>query len=375
MYHSQLKITYPECPFVWNSTKVNEFYDPGFSETDRDDFLVDIIDITLNKEIFEDKDFKDDILGFISESTHDDTKDDTITNFKFYKCKQTLPKNLRDTHINFHTACYNQEVSKSLNRLYNSDIDWCLVPIVGDVRCSHNPISVIRDSTYRVVSRKLDEDTKDKFSNKILRKRMNARGGIVDIRDSRTDNRNKAALDKRMNARFSRRGFLTHNISLKPPKEEEKHDVFGKIEDKINPENPLMQPKQKQILLTSDTRQQAQEIRQMLMNKCKVSRLKQNPHLVESWKKVDLSLMKVAPTISETNNRSVTNSIKSIPRDCFDYKDDKVGIIKTSGVYRFSPINSGKIKINPSRDQVLHFVTMMRNKDTMHVTLHTINLR
>lgn len=370
MNHSQLKIVYPQCPFLWNSKKLNDIYYPSVTKLNRDDFLIDIIDTLLNNE--NSVRINKEMLRFISDSTHDDTKENDINNILFYKCEQNVPGKIKKAYINFHTACYCQDYTRSLNKTFNGAIEWCVIPIRGDINCYSKPISIIRDESLKVINRKIDEDTKDEISNKILKKKMTDRGTLIDFRDSNTDNRDKYELNKNMNARLARRGFFHNGVSIKQPKAEEKHDVFKSISENINIKDPILTPKKKKIQFNNNTRKNAQLIRMKLLEKCKVHRLKQNPHLLENWKKVDLSLLRIAPNKSEQNNKLIKNKFNLIKRDCFDYKDDKVGVAKVSGMYRFAPINSGKIKIKHNNEGS-YFVSLMKYKNTMHATIHVIS--
>ena len=112
------------------------------------------------------------------------------------------------------------------------------------------------------------------------------------------------------------------------------------------------------------------------MSKYKIRRLKQNPHLIEQQKKVDLSLNIVAKQICEKNNRDIISNVKIMDNDYYSYKYEDINIHKVNGILRFSPTNTGNITMNiKNSDNELQFVTILRHRSNLHITLHKIFIK
>ena len=129
--------------------------------------------------------------------------------------------------------------------------------------------------------------------------------------------------------------------------------------------------------MNNKTRASACVIRERLTSSYKVHRIGKNPGLIKQQSKVDLSINHISKVNASNHNKTLRALERNIYNDVGDYTFDKVGVHKTSAVYKFSPIDSGKIKISNIDDKNLekvYFITILRHKKNLHITYHELFL-
>lgn len=268
MIHSQLKIKYPNVPWIWEYNNMMELFDCKYTEKTRKEVISSIIDLMINNKKDRNEDYDYDIIKFLMDITDDKLDEDVrlLNNkYKFCVTEQTIPKNKIGKHlwVNFHTAIYGK-YKQYIDESYIADYLWYLIPISGDVKAI-----MAKSSLHRQIQRSLENniDTENQSNN-------------------HDKNTHKRVLIKR---------------EIQKPNE--KMDV------------------------------------------------------IKSTKKIT----NVIQTNKSNNNR-------------YCYIKDKSIVQSYNGIYRFSPITSGRIKINNTSTDQIYFVTIMVESENLYFTLHKIKI-
>lgn len=228
-----------------------------------------------------------------------------------YSCTQRCHRDLirkKDIWINFVTASYGDDVGHDINSLYEKYISWCIVPLIGNVEFKSNKIGII--------NRKLDDTTKDVVSKEIK---------VITSRQNTTlDNKNEIDANNIRNTRLSTRRIVVSDIKVIKPKCDTYEDL--------------------------DPNDQSE---------CKFKRM----------------LSKDQPK----HNRIISTPINN-NRYMFDFFTERVAVTKASGIYRFAPTTTGRVALIPDKLKnntntelpSIIFVSLLRNGDNLHITLHKI---
>ena len=168
------------------------------------------------------------------------------------------------------------------------------------------------------------------------------------------------------NIRVAKRNFIKRSDDVLPESEFEKKDSFTQIA-----------PRFKQIDFNNNTRASACLIRERLNSSYKMNRMRNNPELMKQQKRVDLSLKNISQKITEsarTRELEVLENQHVVVQDHYDYIHDKVIIQKVNQILKFGPVTTGRIKFNMTKNQInTSFITILRYKKYLHVTLHKIS--
>jgi hypothetical protein len=431
MLHSQLKIKYPGCPFLINDTNINKSITNKTPININNSFMNNSsIDETSNQFVFdEDTLTSTDFLKLISDKLIFSERSNVINDFlSWYEKKNETDKEIEDyissdvngvnvgtdvkvvwtrlkqplksldigskgnLCINFHACAYNDEHGTFLNKEFEGDIGWIVIPIcpsetdaiIPDVNInkSHDLIihpsdrSIKINETYIDQSKVPSRGTDGKIEEPKL---LNPATYKTDI-----DNRYEKFEAGIRSSRVSARKFIVRdNNQIKI-----KHDVTSNLVNEVklmslqNDLNRQMEYRSYvgKIPLTDITRSNASLIRDRLDNPYKAYRFRNNPELYKQHKKIDPHIREISDHVVRTHNfnqRSLDTSITlNVDTQCdnFDFILDKVGVKKLNGLYKFSPVSTGRIFIsNRHLLDYLSFVTVMRYKQRIHITLHEIS--
>jgi hypothetical protein len=438
MIHSQFKIVYPECPFIWDYDDIKNVFTSKVKKANRINLLKDIIDVTKSDTIKSDTTHSDTThsdttksdntksntkcYNTKSDTTHSDTtkSDNTKSNTKCYNTKsdntdndtvnndnidhdtvksnimdnvdediiayckgvvdylltitdeatiniydnikytfisQKIPRTMGDMRINFHTCAYNDDNNSSIDKEYESNISWCLIPIVGNVTMTNNEQYIINNNPVKTIT----SNYSFPLVNKSEPLDPTTYQGVID--------NNYDTVEARVRCdRTGRRNFV------KRINEEiiEKKDIINNEFNQTNTHSLQPLREIKQINMNNNTRASAQLIRERLGSSYKAYRFRQNPELFKQQTKIDMSLRNIAHNIAACNNdKIIKNGV--IKNEIFDFVHDKITIRKVSGILRFGPYSSGRIKINAiPDDKFVYFVTVLRHQRNLHITVHYV---
>lgn len=357
MLHNQLKIKYPECPFLTHDVNPTTI----IKQLRFDEDVIDpikFIEIIMDKTTHQNSDLSklnsDSVINFLS---HYLQPNDFIDEIKWSKLEQSIRDFdfKRNMYVNFHSAAYRDEYGPIINKEFEGDIGWVIIPIEpidlivvnSSVNYTiHSVISsrsVIEKSVKTPIQPNYVQTNYDKFES--------------NIRSNRT----------------SIRKFVTRNdIEIK-----EKKDITLDTEDPINTNtNKLMQYRIKigRIPLTDKTRASAGMIRERLADPSRMYRFRNNPELLKQIKKIDPHIRELSDTITEKHNANYRSIERDVSRNNFDFVLEKVGIKKINGVLKFNPVNTGKITITDNHSlSTAYFVSVLRYKKNLHITLHYLS--
>jgi hypothetical protein len=358
--HSQLKIKYPTCPFLWNYNDLRQVYSAQATNVNRKDLFSEI-DLMINdvnkyKTLSPTNKQTIDFLIRITDS-------DRVSNYDkitYSIIEQVVPQNLRNSWINFHTTAYTNDHDTFISQEYESVISWCLIPIYGGISTRKGGYIINRGEDINKTERQ------DIYRTNDMAKALDPltyKGAI--------DNNYYKEESVVRNNRVGNRNFVRRD------EEEiiEKKDTYVNSSE-IHPTN-YISPRSRLIVLDNNTRSNAGFIRDNLSSEGRAYRFRTNPETFEHQKKIDLYLKNISQNVADFHNSQIVQN-ELIERDDFDYIFEKINIIKVSGILRFSPDSSGKITINndfaDKQDKYLSFITILRHKKNLHITLHKIEL-
>lgn len=357
LLHSQLKIKYPSNPFIWDHNVMDDIYNHESSKTTKDNFLEDVTKIITSKETH-DRNLKEElkIIYFMSEIADHDIYED----IEYVKSRQKI-ENRRsriDLWINFQTTVYKEENGYFINSAFETDISWCLIPILGRMSIRDNKIKILDSKIFNNMN-----DINHAVQNKLTIARTLNPVTYTDMIDNKYDKFGA----KIRSVRTSKRNFIKNNNIVEPS---EKKDVFTNNENVINTD--IIEPKLRKTQLTNKTRSSAQLIRNRLADPYKKMRFRHNPKILNQYKKVDTSLgSNISEYVCQKNNESVNSNEITVSNDEYtDFLHEHISIHDINGILKFSPITAGKITIY--NDNIIHFVSIMRHKKKLYMTLHTI---
>ena len=356
MHHSQLKIKYPDCPFVWDYDDMTQLFSPVINSTDKEKLLQEINDqivesLDTNYKRSEDEYRK--ILKFLVDLTDNEKTQNVYDNINYVSITQKIPKTKNEALINFHTSVYRDDNDNFLSKEISENIAWTMIPILGNVES--------REIKYEII------ENNDTTNNKIINVGLSNRSlDPMTYENGKIDNKYGIIEANIKNIRVAKRNFIKRSFDA---------DMDQKIEPELQKKDS--QPRFKQIDFNNNTRASASLIRDRLNSTYKMNRMRNNPELMKQQKKVDMSLRNISQKNTEIRrNREldIMNSQHVVIQDQFDYIHDTVVIQKVNQVLRFGPNQSGKIKFNLMYNQSnVLFITILRYKNHLHITLHKIN--
>jgi hypothetical protein len=363
MMHGQLKIKYPDCPFVWDYNDQTVMFQPDKQSMGRDDLFKMIIDrmvLDSESDASRESDSREsrstyidrDIMKFLIDISDPVKINQVFDNVKYTYIRQTIPKYKKDLWLNFHTTTYCTDVDPLLTKEYETNISWCFIPIVPQ----NNGILPYETDNYL-------------FDQK--NKKNNIQPNIVGINylDPTTYQKNADTIYGKgaqiVTNRLASRQLIRRDdpIVVKP-----KGDQFVDNNNLII--GRTISPRLEQIELTGRTRQSASLIRERLLSSYKVNRMKGNPVLLEQQKRVDLSVRGTSNLTAHINNARYKENIKTVPYKLFDYLDEPIKINKTNGILRFGPQTTGRLAVNQDISSELFFVSVLVHKNNLHITYH-----
>lgn len=366
MLHSQLKIRYPDCPFIWNYHDMSQIYSAHVERRERLDLYKEIIDTIVcdeedkrsNRNPYYDRDAIE-FLMKITDPVHISGVFDQIT---YCSVHQKVPKHQQQHWINFHTCAYHDDHDALISKEYHSSIAWCLLPIIGDVCAKGGGYNIDRGEPKPI----RNDNGGDVFMDDDVAKAFNPNTYKGEI-----DNRfEKFEADIRC-LRAANRHIIKRSC-CDETKPVVKRDIMTNQEDVQITKHMEPRAKPKQIELNSNTRASASLIRERNASAGRVYRFRNNPEMFKHQMSVNLGLQDVSTSVAEQNNAHIIKNDK-VERTDFDYIFEKVNILKVNGIFKFSPATTGNIIIHSHDDHCVYFVTVVRHKKNLHVTLHEVH--
>ena len=339
MYHPELNIEYPPCPYVWNYQDMTELYQCEYRESSNEEIIENMKRIflsSIDENSSQDNTIIQEKIMFILEKIQ---KDDNI-NKKIYSCHQKLNAGKQSGeikhHLNFHTTCYCNAKGKMLDSDYVTNANWSVVPIFGSLTTGdeQKKVSLRRQTTK--------EPVYDKFHN-----------------DVQTSQEKKTINNERM----AKRGIYSHEFHQDELKKggDNYSDVqknFGNNVQKI-----------KRLPFTTRNRAQANEFRHAMTSEFKINRIKQNPQLYQE-----------RPVVDVYNNKNMKNKMEKDTitelksEGFFNFKNEPINIHQVGGIYRFSPFGTGRIIIKSNPTRKIEFISFVRMNNDLIITYHEIQL-
>jgi hypothetical protein len=368
--HNQLKIKYPNYPFIWDYNDMARTFSPSYNTIDQNEILTKIIDIfvtdeeqnNIQRNIYEDKD----IIEFLTNLTHPDKTQMMYDKIQYVEMTQHIPRSEKNLWINFHTTTYYNDNDALLNKEYDTEVGWCLIPIIGSIYPFDIHQYTIDTQLQKHKYRHRDNEKDEAISNDVAK--------CLDpkIYKGNIDNKFDKFEANIRNTRVSTRNFIKRDDD---DIIEKKTDVFTNNSDVPVNQCVYSKTNTRQLELNSNTRVSAQMIRDRLANPYKMNRCKNNPDLYKQHMRIDLNLRSVGKNIADNNNNEINKGKIIVEHDWFDYIYDKIIIHRVSNILRFSPATSGRLKFNHNnRDTELYFISVLHHKRNLQITLHHIEL-
>jgi hypothetical protein len=360
MLHSQLKITFPDCPYIWDPVNIRETYKFKTEQIDIDS-LIGYIQIHFDSDL--ENDYMNEMIDQLQRISDDDLQ--VFENKTCVRISQHIPRNKKNLLLNFHTTAYGDENGTLIDREFDSNLSWMIFPILGDLSVSD--IGYVIDRSASMLKSNHDHD--------IAYDNDTARSLDPKTYKGVHDNEYEKTSCIVRSGRIGRRNFIVRDIEDKKQKQDIVVDTS--IENMQTSNNQIIKPRFQQIELNNKTRASASLIRERLASSYKVHRIGKNPRLIQEQSKVDLSINRISRANAMNNNKNYRAHERNIYNEIGDYTFDKVGVRKTSAIYKFSPTDSGKIKINNIDDKNLekvYFITILRHKKNLHITYHELFL-
>ena len=353
MLHSQLKIKYPDCPFVWDYNDMKQLYSANFTRKDKDALFLQIIDTLtnsseyLNRNPWTDKN----IIDILVKMTNDDTLSNIYDKIDYVSMGQKIPKDLTEIWINFHTSV-NCDDNSYLNKESNKEIAWCLIPVVGIIESKKNKYIFKNMDSYQGI----DNSTKNQEKLDPVSYQINQDQMIPSNKYDRIE-------DNVLGLRTGRRNFIKRDEEIL---EINKNQEQNHIEIKLK-------PKFEQIELNNNTRACAHLIRDRLKSTYKMNRIQYNPELLKQHMRVDLCLKNISQTVAhQFNEKNITKDI-IVSQDHFDYNLEPMNVQRINGILRFGPHTSGRAHIKHiDGEKFMYFITILRYKKNLHITFHQL---
>lgn len=360
MLHSQLKIKLPDCPYIWDKLDIRQTYNFDQESLTRDEIMGDI------KELFDDPEndntdnsLIDESLNFLETITQDSSK--TFTDKHYSRVKQIVPQHKKDLLINFHTAAYNDDNGGLIDKEFSSVVSWMCIPVSGDVRT--HAVGYTINKERNLSGKDVNQDT-------VLNTDM-ARALDPKTYKGCTDNGYEKIEANVKAQRTSRRNFIVRDEE--PVKVQKKDVTVDTSTLQQTQTRNLVEPRRQQMEMNNNTRASGYLIRDRLLSSYKAHRIRNNPEAIKQQSRVDLSLSHASSHVANNLNQSYRSLERDVEKETFDYTYDQVGVKTFSAIYKFNPVLSGRIGINSQSDnKPVYFVTVMRHKTNLHVTLHEI---
>jgi len=368
MEHSQLKIIYPCCPFVYDYIDITRTFDHQYKELTHDELLAELVEMMLGSQIMGsvaiDRDRKIEITQYITDISSEESRK-LYKKVNFYHIKQTIPKDYQRLWICFHTTAYTMNCSAILDKEYSTSIAWSLIPVTGSVK----PIT---PKSNTVIVKKKDPST-------ISLEPQNDMNPIF-------DSVNKVDRQQQQLYRMGRRGMINSENSIEK--------ILARSDEISNQPRViehLIKPRPNPIPLTANTRHVAHQLRVEQQTGTINTRLRHLPHLLEQTKRLDLGIEGVGQHVANLNNEIVMDRQPTvIKKSVFDTIDQNIQIHSMRGVYRFSPQQTGQIFLEvPTQktgDRVVSvkgpvpnkpfiaFITVLRQNECLTITLHHLDI-
>lgn len=359
MLHSQLKIKFPDCPYVWDQYDLRQTYDVKQESLTRDEILDDVQNIFMNSvnNQVTDNTMINESMNFLETLAQDSSN--LFTSKHYSRVAQTIPLHKKDVLVNFHTAAYNDDNGGLIDKEFSSIVSWLVIPIIGDVR-THSVSYTINKNNIKQTTNSRDVVMSSEMARALDPKTYR---GYTDNGCEKIE----------ADVRAQRTGMRNFIVRDPEPIKIQKRDIMVDTNITTDQTQNIVEPRKQQIEMNNNTRASAHLIRDRLMSSYKAHRIRNNPDAIKLQSRVDLSLKYTSNRVADTLNKNYRVLERDIDTEPFDYTYDQVGTKTFSAIYKFNPILSGRIGINiENTDKTTYFVTVMRHKSNLHITLHEI---
>jgi hypothetical protein len=348
MLHSQLKTKYPKSPFICDINNINNTVNTFNVTTQflqKDELLRKIA--TLMTSAREPTTTDQETIDFLLKLT-----DNAYENIIYAQQTQKIPKIKNKVLLNFHTTAYYNDHGSIIDKEYETDIAWCIIPLLTNV--SHN-VYVKSTNQYKINT--LNREQReilgkiDKINNDVsLAASPKGLPLEVDYGSNQTSKANSRQF------RISKRGFVARN-----EEKAEKKDIFTSNDNVLATQLYKIEPKNLQILLTDKTRASAAEIRDRLSSNYKAYRYRNNPELYKQQAKLDTSLYSITDVIVQKHNNKYKSFETTVDCDKFDFAHTKIMIQKVNGIFRFNNAGLITLIINNQNEDIdrIYFISIL----------------
>ena len=354
MLHSQLKIHYPNSPFIVRSNALNSFSQITYSQetTSRDDMIS-----RLNTDIKQKN-----IDDLISQIVYLDSQEFTKRIYSVVTQKLTgMNCNKIQCVLNMHTTAIRDSLGsdkgQTISDNFRSIVAWRIVSICDiNVHIDIASTIFVRDPKVFLA----------KSNNNISHQELYSDPKIQTIMESEGNRLEK----EQIKYRTSTRGLIVRNTIQSANK---RIDVF---DQSLKPCTQFMnyKPDAKLISITPKTRSSAQEIRASLRDPHRAFRCKSDPVGFVEQCKIDNTIRETYIQKVDQHNKHIEETFGIVKTELNDMVHQDVGINKLNGVYIFSPINAGIFNITkPDINKNIRLVSIVVHYNILHITLHEIS--
>jgi hypothetical protein len=362
MYHSQLKIKYPDCPFVWDYDDMTKLFSPEIKRMTKESLLQEINNhmVDYSEETRrQDSEYRD-ILMFLINLTDNSKIQNVYDKINYVSVSQQIPGIKKNMWINFHTTIYCDQYDKFMSKELDAQIAWILVPLFGDT-------ATFAENNYMI--RNNDDET-------VNQREMKIHSELDPMTYKINKNQYQVIEAQIKNLRVAKRNYIKRSddpVNLKDDiLESGSESALGSTLGSALGSGPRF----KQIELNNNTRASAGLIRERLNSKYKMNRMRNNPESMDQQKQINMSLKNISQKINQSHvirELEKESNQHIVTQDQFDYIHDRIVIQRVNQILKFGPNTTGRIRYNVIKNQSFSsFITILRYGKNLHVTLHRI---
>jgi hypothetical protein len=360
MNHSQLDITYPDTPFIYDSKRPNEVFKYKSENVSKKTFIYEVANISVNKLNAETGTDPNDIEHEITNDTHLnsieklkvflkylselDTQLNDFEEVRYSITYQDLEGKLRFVNgkknfwLNLHTQAYGiVKSSDTIDTRLDDIVSWCIIPILGNTRPFTN--NTIQYGDIQQMYKDLDNVSMRTVHESEQSKLNEQNNCIVDNRDS------ERAINDKM-ARYKKRRFVKRHVEKKKEKPTDKVTDANTFVDR----NTILSQVNGKV--TNAIKLGIRKKQALRMTKAEKLRINSNAGLSRNHNSMLINGDMIGNKTTKRHNDSLDNTIHFLNESFSEYRVDKVKIDLVRGVWRFLPQNSGRIVLDVNRIKI-----------------------
>jgi hypothetical protein len=164
MLHSQLNIILPDRPYIWNTNNMREDFKFNNRKLIREELMAYLQDLST-KVTEPDKIQNSDLVDYLDRLTLDPMNIYTIKHYTLSSQKYPTVITNKNLFINFHTTVYADEIGTLIDQVFDSLIEWFIIPLIGKV--NQNPYKSIQNKPIQTLGTKNTKSIVNNTTDKI----------------------------------------------------------------------------------------------------------------------------------------------------------------------------------------------------------------